>query len=334
MHWRGHMKLGEVAGFRRKKVAESISIYLGVESSQLELLGQFSNGAINDHFLFSCSSGYRGVWRERNEVRLPVACQNSLKTEALLIAEMNKGKHTWCPTAASSLGENVNDGLVLDVIDGDDRPEHFFDDLEDDAFWHATAKIMVELHSASLQTHVIEALKPNCFSSVLFSIKGWVANQRHAQSQEIARELEFIASQLNAGKSAPVLCHNDFRMGNLVRSQSGQVFLLDWEFANLGEREQDIGWFFAPCWRYAKQEILEQNLNTFIAFYQELCDFNIDKERVKFWRYAAQVRWSAIALMQEWRLKKLGRVSNYLSDPQQNPQIAMSEAARLKKELF
>ncbi len=328
------MKLRKVESFRREKVAESISTYLGVESKQLEILGQFSNGAINDHFLFSCSNGDPGVWRERNALALPVDCQNLLKLEAQLIAGLSKQERAWCPALVASIEQHYGEGFILEAINGDSHPKQFYDELENRAFWYQTAQIMAELHDTSLPVEMQEALAPCSLSYVLSSFAEWVEEQAHPMSETIAKELEFIVDDLARAKAASVLCHNDFRMGNLLRSKSGQIFLLDWEFAGLGEREQDIGWLFAPCWRYAKPEAIEENLSVFIESYQELSSIQINEERVGFWRYASQVRWSAIALMQEWRLKQQGLEPDYSEVPQQSPENAIAEARRLKALVF
>ncbi|MEM7566731.1 MAG: phosphotransferase family protein, partial [Pseudomonadota bacterium] len=58
-------------------------------------------------------------------------------------------------------------------------------------------------------------------------------------------------ARVNAPPPAPtVFAHRDFRVGNLLASRGRLTAVIDWEFAGLSEREEDLGWFCAPAWRH------------------------------------------------------------------------------------
>ena len=100
----------------------------------------------------------------------------------------------------------------------------------------------------------------------------------------------------------PVLCHNDFRTGNLMIGEGGRVTgVLDWEFAAPGDPHEDIGWFCAPCWRFASPEREGGGLGSREAFYrgyERASGRVIDREAVPVWEIVATLRWAVIALQQ------------------------------------
>jgi aminoglycoside phosphotransferase (APT) family kinase protein len=50
--------------------------------------------------------------------------------------------------------------------------------------------------------------------------------------------------------SPRVLCHGDFRLGNLLLDEQGLVAVLDWELAHIGHAGEDLGYLCANVWRF------------------------------------------------------------------------------------
>ncbi len=102
-----------------------------------------------------------------------------------------------------------------------------------------------------------------------------------------------------------VLCHLDFRTGNYMVSDEGELTgILDWEFAGWGEPEEDIGWFCAKCWRFGMGEREAggiANRKPFFEAYERESGRAIDPARVAYWEVMAHVRWAAIACQQAAR---------------------------------
>jgi aminoglycoside phosphotransferase (APT) family kinase protein len=328
------MVLRKIEKNRQISVQALVSGYLADCTSQVEVVGQFSNGAINDHFLIRPREGGDLVWRQRNPIVLPAKCQNSLSDEASIVSELNRHHLPWAPELVTKVGSDPVQGLLFEYIDGKDDPKHFSEACDWSQIWKSLAEIMGELHDVRLPTPLMMNLRDNELSKTLASMASWVAGYHHPLSGRISSELNEIVENLSCRTSEPVLCHNDFRMGNFLKSASDQIFLLDWEFASLGEREQDVGWLFAPCWRYSNPGGLESDLAHFVSMYQDLSGHLLDAQRIEFWRYVSQVRWSAIALMQEWRLMQKNQMADYSSEPQQDPLQAFTQAERLKENLI
>ncbi|RME98318.1 MAG: phosphotransferase family protein, partial [Alphaproteobacteria bacterium] len=63
--------------------------------------------------------------------------------------------------------------------------------------------------------------------------------------------LEFILSWLEERvpeSGGLVLCHTDFRTGNIMIDQGRLTGILDWEFCHWGDPHFDLAWFCARCW--------------------------------------------------------------------------------------
>lgn len=92
----------------------------------------------------------------------------------------------------------------------------------------------------------------------------------------------------------PVLCHNDFRTGNLMVQDHAITAVLDWEFAGWGDPHADLGWFCAPCWRFGNLALEAGGLGPRAALLEGYGPA-ADPARLPFWELAASLRWAVIA---------------------------------------
>lgn len=107
-----------------------------------------------------------------------------------------------------------------------------------------------------------------------------------------------------------VLCHNDFRLGNLMfrlppddeaLGSPGLSAVLDWEFAHWSDPMADIGWLTAPCWRFGGAEVVA-GIGPLSAFMEAYGLANPDAppalDELPYWQRFAQLRWALIAAQQ------------------------------------
>jgi aminoglycoside phosphotransferase (APT) family kinase protein len=102
----------------------------------------------------------------------------------------------------------------------------------------------------------------------------------------------------------PVLCHRDFRTGNYLIDQTRLTAILDWEFADWGDPDEDIGWLCCKGWRFGRLDreaggIAERA--PFYRGYESESGRRLDPERVRFWEVYANIRWAIIAMQQSDR---------------------------------
>ena len=102
----------------------------------------------------------------------------------------------------------------------------------------------------------------------------------------------------------PVVCHNDFRTGNVMQQHGHITAVLDWEFCGWGDPHEDLGWFTAKCWRFG-QVALEAGgigpLDALLDGYAAEAGWRPDPARVRFWQLGATIRWAIIAADQAAR---------------------------------
>jgi hypothetical protein len=126
-------------------------------------------------------------------------------------------------------------------------------------------------------------------------------------TQQVLQEGRALAAQLT--ESTATVCHNDFRLGNLMMDpESGRLnAVLDWEFAAWGDVMADIGWLTAPCWRFggAKPVAGFGELDDLVSGLSSTMDEPEAKRlqtrlqnELAFWQRYAHLRWAIIAAQQ------------------------------------
>ncbi len=136
----------------------------------------------------------------------------------------------------------------------------------------------------------------------------FVADMRaHLDSARRPRPvLEFGLRHLErhaAPAAALVLCHNDFRTGNIMVTEQGVTGVLDWEFAGWGDPHEDLGWLCAKCWRFGSPHAVGGigPREALYAAYTAQSGLAVDDALVRYWELAATIRWAVIALSQAER---------------------------------
>jgi aminoglycoside phosphotransferase (APT) family kinase protein len=103
---------------------------------------------------------------------------------------------------------------------------------------------------------------------------------------------------------APVVCHGDFRIGNVVVSERGLEYLLDWEFAHLGDPREDVAWPIVRAWRFGADDLRlggVGEVEPYLARYCELTGREIGIDELFWWEVLGNVKWATGALTQSRR---------------------------------
>jgi aminoglycoside phosphotransferase (APT) family kinase protein len=101
-----------------------------------------------------------------------------------------------------------------------------------------------------------------------------------------------------------VLVHADFRIGNLMVSESELVAVLDWEFAHLGDPCEDLAWTLIRAWRFGQDGLHLGgigHLEPYLAHYNALTEKSITLETLHYWEVLGNVKWAVAALTQAKR---------------------------------
>jgi aminoglycoside phosphotransferase (APT) family kinase protein len=98
-----------------------------------------------------------------------------------------------------------------------------------------------------------------------------------------------------------VVTHGDFRIGNVVVSDRGLEYLLDWEFAHLSDPREDLAWPIVRAWRFGADERRlggVGELEPYLARYAEATGRAIPAEDLDWWEGLGNVKWAIGCLTQ------------------------------------
>jgi aminoglycoside phosphotransferase (APT) family kinase protein len=93
----------------------------------------------------------------------------------------------------------------------------------------------------------------------------------------------------------PVVDHGDFRVGNFVVSERGLEYVLDWEFAHVGDPAEDLAWPLVRSWRFGADELRlggVGQVEPYLARYNELTDRDVSLEQLRYWEVVGNVKWA------------------------------------------
>ena len=98
-----------------------------------------------------------------------------------------------------------------------------------------------------------------------------------------------------------VVTHGDFRIGNVVVSDRGLEYLLDWEFAHLSDPREDVAWPLVRAWRFGADDRRLGGVGEvapYLERYTELTGRAISEDDLYWWEVLGNVKWGIGCLTQ------------------------------------
>jgi len=180
---------------------------------------------------------------------------------------------------------------------------------------------LARIHSITPKERSLRFLRRPKLSPALHTIADYRCHLDDLGQARPALEWGLRWLELNApARGEVVLCHRDFRTGNYMVSDDGDLTgILDWEFSGWGEREEDIGWFMAKCWRFGAVEQEAGGIASrapFLEAYEKESACSLDPRRIAYWQTMALVRWAVIACQQAAR---------HVSGEEESLELAMTQ---------
>jgi aminoglycoside phosphotransferase (APT) family kinase protein len=100
---------------------------------------------------------------------------------------------------------------------------------------------------------------------------------------------------------ADVVTHGDFRLGNMVVSQRGLEYVLDWEFAHLSDPREDVAWPIVRAWRFGADDRRLGGIGDvgpYLERYEQLTGRSISEADLDWWEVLGNVKWGIGCLTQ------------------------------------
>ncbi len=105
-------------------------------------------------------------------------------------------------------------------------------------------------------------------------------------------------------QSDVTLLHGDFRIGNIMISNTELVGVLDWEFAHVGDPCEDLAWGLIRAWRFGNDHLrlggIDQ-IDQFVEHYNALTGRSVSLDQLNYWEVMGNVKWAVGALTQARR---------------------------------
>lgn len=301
-------------------VEQAVTQQPELAGARLTAAQRLSGGAINQNFLVTLVSEMAGsvqwVMRRSQSQSIPGSHDRSAEFDIIRYAH-GLGVKVPAPVAvvaregqmASFFGYVAGDAdarrLVSFLGEGQSAQAKSRDPLQNDirpsqvaAVTESLGEQLGRLHRGLITTEhapaaLVSVLGPMPQDSIQASLstveRGFARLSRPAQYLHFAVQAILNDRPARLAQRRPCLCHNDFRLGNLmillpqnrqIRQNRGQTpvlesaadmqnwglspvlpaaesaadfglsAVLDWEFADWGDPMADIGWLTAPCWRF------------------------------------------------------------------------------------
>lgn len=108
--------------------------------------------------------------------------------------------------------------------------------------------------------------------------------------------------EVNAPRAtAPVLCHGDFRFGNVMIGGGAVRAILDWELARWGDEHEDLGWFCMRFFRFGRPDLAGGGLgrrSALLRGWTSARGVAPDPVAIRYWDIMANTRWAVVSLQQ------------------------------------
>jgi len=107
-----------------------------------------------------------------------------------------------------------------------------------------------------------------------------------------------------ARRRAPTFAHGDWRIGNLVVSLHGLEYVLDWEFAHVGDPAEDVAWPLVRAWRFGADDRRlggVGDVEPYLERYNELTGRDVSLEELDVWEVLGNAKWAIGCLTQARR---------------------------------
>lgn len=233
-----------------------------------------------------------------NHPVLPAAL--SLQAEGELIA-LARRAGVAVPTviAGTAPASDLGETLLMTRLSGEALPQRI---LRDERYTGARERLafqcgetLANIHSVALEELPAELRDLD-----------WHADLQRLQelldvfgnpSPALAMALRFLC-ELPPPETPRVLCHGDFRLGNLLINDSGLAAVLDWELAHVGFAGEDLGYLCANVWRFSQTKPVGGfgEYRELLAGYRSVRDSAPDMRELFLWQLYAALGWGLVCL--------------------------------------
>lgn len=171
-----------------------------------------------------------------------------------------------------------------------------------DALLEQIGEELARMQTVTPQTHSLPGLRPAPRDAAREQIAEMRAYLDGHDRPHVAIEYALRWLERNAPPPEPaVLCHGDFRFGNVMVAEGRVAAILDWELTRWGDPHEPLGWFCMGFFRFGRPDLAGGGLGRRAALlrgWERARGRPTDMKRVRYWDIMANTRWAVISLQQ------------------------------------
>ncbi len=279
-------------------------------------MARLVGGTVQDNWYLEVQAGEPSAPPTRLVLRTGrvVGVNDSLPAEseyAVLCAAAKAGVRVPRPVAVC--GDNGVIGqpfFVMAFVDGESRPWKLQRTPEvmaaGEAILEEIGAELARLHTITPDgDHDLGFLKPpprDVAREAIAEMRAYLDRHDHAHPT-IEYALRWL--ERHAPEPGPVvLCHGDFRFGNVTIAGGRLTSILDWELTRWGDPYESLAWFCMRFFRFARPDLVAGGLGSRAALlrgWQSVSARVPDPEAIRYWDIMANTRWAVISLQQVGR---------------------------------
>jgi aminoglycoside phosphotransferase (APT) family kinase protein len=223
------------------------------------------------------------------------------QAEHALLGELDRAgfpvPRPWCCVTTHS--PLVYPFMILERLSGTDIRKHLAGHPEVDrpGLGRALVGLQARLHRLDWRTQVPSLATEAASRSGSAELDRWTEAIRAATTDPgplLTTALDWLRAERPPAVE-PCLVHGDFKTNNLIFDDDGDVTVLDWELAHLGDPVEDLAWTLL----WGTQFDLVGGLLTepdYLAAYEAEAGTPVDPDALRYWRLFALVKLAAMVL--------------------------------------
>ena len=183
--------------------------------------------------------------------------------------------------------------IIMDRIIGSDMGEEFFQTLQEGnyeklqrEFIHPMCNLFVQLHNLDWrilqgENDYKDILKEK---NLLNKISRLETRVNREQLSELKPIIHWLKSNCKEIKIDLAINHGDFHPHNIMISDKGEAFVIDWSACSIGDYREDLGWTLLLTGAYTTRKIRDMILETYESIK------GIEVQKIKFFEVLSAVR--------------------------------------------